>query len=55
MKVRVTVTVEIDPDAWMQTYGVERDEVRRDVREYVEGSVHELAGIRECAPEEVGS
>lgn len=24
MKVRVTVTVDIDPDVWMREYGVER-------------------------------
>ena len=31
MKVRVTVTVDIDPDVWMREYGVERAQVRADL------------------------
>jgi len=45
MKVRVSFTLDIDPDAWMLTYGVERSEVRRDVAEYVEQSA--LAHLQE--------
>lgn len=39
MKVRVTFTVDIDPDAWEAEYGVPRAELREDVNSHIEGSV----------------
>lgn len=39
MRVRVSFTVDVDPGAWMDEYGVERSEVRADVLRYVENSV----------------
>jgi hypothetical protein len=41
MKVRVSFTVEVDPEAWMANYGVERDQVRDDVRVYVENGMRD--------------
>ena len=43
MKVRVTLTVEVDNTTWAEQYGVgETDrEVGQDVREYVLHAVHE--------------
>lgn len=35
MKVRVVLTVDVDVEAWMATYGVARDEVRADVHRYL--------------------
>ena len=35
MKVRVTVTVEIDPQAWALNYGIPLSEVRDDVKDSV--------------------
>lgn len=32
MKVNVSVTLDIDVDAWMTDYGIERAEVRADVQ-----------------------
>lgn len=34
MRVKVTMTLDIDPQAWMDTYDVERHEVRADVNEW---------------------
>lgn len=36
MRITVTVKVDVDPEAWMQNYGVDRGEVREDVKRYVE-------------------
>jgi hypothetical protein len=33
MKVRIDLTVDIDVDAWMLNYGVEKEDVRADVQE----------------------
>jgi len=41
MKVRVTVTVEVDPDAWAQEYGLFPAVVREDVDTYVRQAVFE--------------
>lgn len=46
MKVRITTTVEVDPDAWAADFGVDRKEVRDDVRAYfsnwIQGHVDSL-------------
>ena len=34
MRVKITVTLDIDPQAWMDTYDVSRTEVRADVNEW---------------------
>lgn len=34
MKISVTQTVEVDPAKWALEYGVEKSEVRKDVKEY---------------------
>lgn len=34
IKVRMTVTVEVDAAEWAETYGCELDEVRGDVKSY---------------------
>lgn len=40
MKVRVTVTVEIDPEEWATAYGVEGTQaIRDDVKQYVANGV----------------
>ena len=36
MKVKLSFTVEIDPEEWMNSYFVERGEVRDDVKTYCE-------------------
>ena len=41
MKVRIAVTVEVDVHGWVMDYGVHRDDVRDDVRTYVENVVRE--------------
>ena len=38
MSVRVTLSLDIDPEAWREAYGDEVD-VREDVREYVRQSI----------------
>ena len=41
MKVRVTITVDVDPERWNANYGTGTDpkDVREDVKRYVEGTV----------------
>lgn len=40
-RVRVTISVDIDTEAWIANYGVAPGEVRSDVKTYVEGTVIE--------------
>lgn len=47
MKIRVELTVEIDPDAWEMTYGTPRDELRQDVKTYVLGYIQGSAAAEE--------
>jgi hypothetical protein len=40
MKVRITLTVEIDPEEWTTAYGVEgAQEIRADVKQYVANGI----------------
>jgi hypothetical protein len=41
MKVTVSITVEVDVEAWANTYGIDKKEVRADVRTY---AVNQLQG-----------
>ena len=41
MKVAVKVTLDIDVDAWMEAYGSNQDEVRRDVRTHAANVITE--------------
>lgn len=36
IRVSVTLTVELDAEAWMEHQGIAREDVRQDVREYVQ-------------------
>ena len=44
MKVIVTLEVEVDPEEWDMTYGTgtKAADVRKDVKEYVAHSIHDL-------------
>lgn len=35
MKVRITITVDVDADTWAFEYGVDRKDVRADVKDYI--------------------
>lgn len=49
MKVRISLTVEVDPDAWTATYGVEGTAaIRADVKTYIEGTINSSAAADEC-------
>jgi hypothetical protein len=47
MKIRVTLTIEVDPEAWTLAYGTEPEDLREDVKTYVLGTVAECAAARE--------
>lgn len=36
MKVRVLLSIDVDPDRWATDYGIDKREVRADVTRYVE-------------------
>lgn len=42
MKIAIRITVDIDADEWINEYGVDRDEVRADVRRYIETAIWEM-------------
>lgn len=35
MKIVVQVVVEVDPEAWADEYGIDKSEVRGDIKQYV--------------------
>jgi hypothetical protein len=41
VKIKVTMTIEIDPQDWMVTFGKERHEVREDVKSYIAAAIPE--------------
>lgn len=41
MKIRVVVTVDVDTDAWAAEYGMDKDDVRDDVKAYVTALVND--------------
>jgi hypothetical protein len=45
MKISITVTLDVDPEAWHQEYGTAQTlaDVRRDVRSWFTTAVHALA------------
>jgi hypothetical protein len=46
VKVRIEMTVEVDPAEWVENYGCDRADVRADVREYVRNTVeNQLAAV----------
>lgn len=50
MKVRVTLSIDVDPEAWTDTYGIEgAAEIRADVKQYVRGLVSGCAAADEGA------
>lgn len=47
MKIKISLTIEVDPKEWGYGTGDSAAEVRADVRRYVLNSVQNLAGIAE--------
>ena len=48
MKIKVTVTLDVDPEAWVLNYGIERAEVRDDVKTYFEHVCREQLIAIDC-------
>jgi hypothetical protein len=46
MKVRLVVTVEVDPQTWAEEYSVHPEEVREDVRRYFRNAISEAPAIQ---------
>lgn len=40
-RVRLTVTLDVDEEAWARTYGVDASRLRDDVRHHVAGELHD--------------
>jgi hypothetical protein len=50
VKVKISVTVEVNPQEWTQTYGVEgAKEIREDVKSYIVGQIQGSAAADECS------
>ena len=47
MKIRISFTVDIDPEVWALEYGLDRSEVRADVQTYIAESVRQDLASRE--------
>jgi hypothetical protein len=43
MKVKVSVTLDLDVDAWMTVYGIERPEVRADAQDWAKNLLYMAA------------
>lgn len=46
MKIAVNIIVEVDPDVWADEYGIDKDEVRQDVKEHLLTNVQGAPGIQ---------
>ncbi len=42
MKIAMQVTIEVDPDVWAAEYGVDKTEVRADVKLYVQSALYDM-------------
>ncbi len=43
MKVRVVLTVDVDPEVWEETYGADRTDLRQEVKDHVSNDIAESA------------
>lgn len=41
MKIRVTFTLDIDPESWASEYGLDKTEVREDIQAYLANEARE--------------
>lgn len=52
MRVKVTMTLDIDPEAWMDLYRVERSEIRADVNAWGRHLLTQAAADNGVTPED---
>lgn len=48
MKIRVAITIDVDPEAWERTYGVEKSELRTDVLLWATNLLDESLDAIDC-------
>jgi len=53
MKVRIAVTIEVDPAAWAREYSVATSEVREDVKVWAENLMNTQLEVMGVLPESV--
>lgn len=54
MRVKISMTVEVNPEEWTLAYGVEgAAAIREDVKSYIRGQVQGSAAADECSLEVV--
>ena len=41
MKIKIQFTINVDPEAWANEYGIDLDDVREDVKRYIENHSRE--------------
>ena len=51
MKISITLTIDVDPDEWADNYGIEKSEVREDVKTYVRTAVQQAPGMQDVDAE----
>jgi hypothetical protein len=51
MKIRLTYTVDVDPETWSNSFGVAREDVREDVRDYFRNLIQQCAAAEETGLE----
>ena len=54
MKVKIEFTVDINLPAWCENYGIDPNEVRNDVKQYVQyGAIEQLDSVGVLEPEQI--
>lgn len=48
MKISITLTIDVDPEAWADNYGIEKGAVREDVKTYVHSTVQQSPGMQDA-------
>lgn len=51
MKISITLTIDVDPNEWAENYGIDKSEVREDVKTYVHSTVQGAPGMQDVEAE----
>jgi len=51
MKISITLTIDVDPEQWADNYGIEKSDVRGDVKTYVHNAVQQAPGMQDVDAE----
>ena len=51
MKISITLTIDVDPNKWAENYGIDKADVRDDIKTYVHTAVQQSPGMQDAEAE----